>query len=221
MSSIHLSGVSKRFGATRVLDDLHLCVERAEHVGILGPSGIGKTTLLRIIAGLEYPDTGEVHLNGTLASTPHWLLEPHKRDVGLVFQSGALWPHMTVQRNIMFGLHSMGRDEANDRTQDLLDRAAISNLGGRYPDQLSAGQARRVALVRALAPRPRILLLDEPLVNVELELRDRLAAMIVSDTDTTGATVIHVTHDSSEARLIARRIVVMTQGRLSEPRSAT
>jgi len=213
---IEVRGIYKSFGPTRVLHDVNLEVGAGEHLAILGPSGVGKTTLLRLIAGLEYPDAGEVRLEGEVASTPDWVLEPHKRHVGLVFQSGALWPHMSVRQNVLFGLHSMSGSGAQRRCDELLSAAGIEALGERYPDQLSAGQARRVALVRTLAPMPRVILLDEPLVNVEPELRDRLAALVVAEATHSGVTTVHVTHDHAEAELTAGRRVYMRFGRLEE-----
>lgn len=209
-------GLVKRFGAALAVDGVNLDVAAGDLVALVGPSGSGKTTLLRLIAGLEVPDAGEVAIGGRMVSQPGFVREPHRRGIGFVFQSGALWPHMRVAQNILFALHGRPAAAARERLGELVAQMDLDGLGRRYPDQLSAGQARRVALARALAPEPAILLLDEPLTNVEPELKARLAALILAQAAQTGATVIHVTHDAAEARLIGRHVLAMRAGRLTD-----
>jgi ABC-type Fe3+/spermidine/putrescine transport system ATPase subunit len=212
VTAVLVEGLRKRYGHSLILDWLNLELETGARLAVLGPSGSGKTTLLRLIAGLDYPDDGRILLGGIEVSRPDWLLEPHKRGVGFVFQSGALWPHMTVEANVRFGLRGTDSAAAADRVATLLQAADLAGLGRRYPDQLSAGQARRVALVRTLAPTPSLLLLDEPLVNLEPALQEQLAELIVGEAERTRATVIHVTHRDSVARLIADRRAELRDG---------
>jgi len=211
---IAVLGLSKRFGTVRVLDGVDLDVAPGEAVAVLGPSGCGKTTLLRLIAGLERPDAGEIRLDDELASDPQWLMPPHRRHLGFAFQRSALWPHMTVADNILFGVHGIPRDAARARLGELLDRFDLADLGKRYPDQISGGQARRVSLARALAPRPRALLLDEPLTNLEPELKERLLDLVVTETRAVDTSLLYVTHDSWEASRIASRRLRLAGGRL-------
>jgi iron(III) transport system ATP-binding protein len=159
--------VTKYYGQTKALEEVSLSHNSLDPLIILGPSGGGKTTLLRLIAGLEMPDSGEIYLENCLASDPGWLLPPHRRGIGFVFQSSALWPHMTVADNILFGVNHVPKDEARDRLNGLLESTGLKGLEGRYPDELSGGEARRVAIARCLAPRPKILLMDEPLINLD------------------------------------------------------
>ncbi len=216
MTEIVVKGLAKHFGDTTALSGVSLEIPDGDAVAVVGPSGSGKTTLLRLIAGLELPDQGEVYLDATLASRPGWALEPHRRGIGFVFQTPALWPHMTVAQNILFGMHGLPKPAARERLKNLLGRMGLVGFDRRYPDQLSAGQARRVALARALAPEPRILLLDEPLTNVDELLKAQLAALILECTSESGANVVYVTHDHSEARRIGRRALVLRGGQLIE-----
>jgi iron(III) transport system permease protein len=211
---IRLEQVDKSYGPVAAVVDAALSVAPGERVAILGPSGSGKTTLMRLIAGLERPDAGEIYLDGRLASAPRQLTPPHLRGIGFAFQAPTLWPHMTVGQNITFGLSSLGRRARQERAQDLLSLMGLQGMGGRYPDQLSGGEARRVGLARALAPRPRYLLLDEPLTYLDTALKTQLMALLSEELDTTGATLLYVTHDETEAACMAARIVRMEQGRL-------
>jgi len=179
---------------------------------VMGPSGSGKTTLLRLIAGLEPPDEGEIRLGGRLASSNNFLLPPYRRDVGMVFQSPALWPHMTVAENVRYGLKGIPRGAAKGRVEELLERMGIGELRNRFPGEISGGQARRVALARALAPRPRFLLLDEPLTNVEAQLKEKLILLIREEKEKHGATLVCVTHERSEAQRLAEQVVVLEGG---------
>ncbi|MCL7413897.1 MAG: ABC transporter ATP-binding protein [ANME-2 cluster archaeon] len=200
---IQINDVTKYYRDVKVIE--HFSLEVSDHTSlvVLGPSGCGKTTLLRLIAGLEIPDEGEIYINGSLVSCPGWVLPPHRRSIGFVFQTSALWPHMTVSQNIRFGLHS-GND---GRVQEMLTRTGLMELANRYPSQISGGQARRVALARALAPEPEYLLLDEPLTNLDPDLKQEMLTLIKETVANTGGSLIYVTHDAGEANHISERII--------------
>jgi ABC-type Fe3+/spermidine/putrescine transport system ATPase subunit len=200
--------ISKSFGSVRAVNTVSLDLDAGSTLVIRGASGSGKTTLLRLLAGLELPDEGEIWINGR----PGGSLPPHRRGMGFVFQSPALWPHLTVAGNILFGLAGRPRREARQRLEQLLERTGLAGLGKRYPDQLSGGQARRVALARALAPRPRCLLMDEPLTNLDGELKEKMLAFIQEETAGAGSSLIYVTHDDAEACQLGDRVVVMAEG---------
>jgi len=211
---ILLKQISKHFGAVTAVNKVSLEAPANSSLVILGPSGSGKTTLLRMIAGLEIPDEGEIYIDGTLASRSAWAIEPHKRGLGFMFQSSALWPHMTVAQNIMFGLHGISRNEAGQRLHELLENVLLTGLERRYPHQISGGEARRVALARTLAPKPPGLLLDEPLTNVDAELKSKLLLYIKQTVARTKACLIYVTHDNAEAAQISGRVLTLKQGHL-------
>ncbi len=209
MSKIEIRQLSKAFGSVAVLNGFSLEVAVGERIAVLGPSGCGKTTLLRLIAGLEMPDAGEIALDGKLVSVPGWVLPPHLRNVGVVFQSPALWPHMTVMGNILFGLSRLNKSVARRRAGDLLTALALDGLAERYPHQISGGEARRVALARALAPHPALLLLDEPLTNLNPELKEMALAVLEDHLERYKPTLVYVTHDHAEAHRISQRIVTL------------
>jgi spermidine/putrescine ABC transporter ATP-binding subunit len=214
MSDLVLEGISKRFGYAIAVDDLSLRVAPGEFIAILGPSGCGKTTTLRMIAGFEHPDTGRIFMDGhDMTGVP-----PQRRNIGVVFQSYALFPHMTVFQNVSFGLEmrSTGRAEIEASVKSTLSLVRLGELAGRYPHQLSGGQQQRVALARALAIRPRLLLLDEPLSNLDAKLRDDMREEIRRIQREVGITAIFVTHDQAEAFALADRVAVMDQGRLQQ-----
>lgn len=211
---IKLSQVTKSYGDVKAVDDVSLEIPSESSTVILGPSGAGKTTLLRLIAGLEVPTAGEIYLDGVPASNPRWVAAPHRRGIGFVFQSAALWPHMTVAQNIMFGLHHLPKAEAHRRLHDLLASLSLGGLEKRYPHEISGGEARRVALARTLAPQPRRLLMDEPLTNLDPDLKSQLLAIIKQATTDTGASLIYVTHDTDEARQISGRLLTFKNGHL-------
>jgi thiamine transport system ATP-binding protein len=209
---LRVEDVSVRFGETSALDEASLEVQEGEVVAVLGPSGSGKSTLLRVIAGLQRPDAGRVLLNGVdLAGTP-----PHRRGIGLVFQDHALFHHRDVSGNVAFGLRmrgdSPGRQRA--RVRELLELVGLAGFEERRVSTLSGGEQQRVALVRALAPEPRILLLDEPLGSLDRRLRDRLLADLERTFETLSVTALHVTHDQAEAFALGDRVAVMRAGRV-------
>jgi iron(III) transport system ATP-binding protein len=213
---ILLSQISKSFGERQIVCRLDLEVPDNTAIVILGPSGSGKTTLLRMIAGLEVPDSGEIHIDGQLVSRPGWAREPSRRGLGFVFQASALWPHMTVEQNIMFGIQNLPGAEARKRVNELLQRTSLTGLESRYPHQISGGEARRVALARSLAPRPHILLMDEPLTNLNPELKANLLTFIKEYTAENKTSLIYVTHDEDETRLIPGRVLRLKDGSFEE-----
>jgi sulfate/thiosulfate transport system ATP-binding protein len=217
--SIEVRNVSKRFGSFQALDDVSLDVHAGALTALLGPSGSGKSTLLRIVAGLERPDAGEIRLAGEDA-TP---LPTQHRGVGFVFQHYAAFKHMTVRDNIAFGLKVRKRPKAeiSARVDELLALVQLQGFGGRYPAQLSGGQRQRMALARALAPEPRVLLLDEPFGALDARVRAELRVWLRRLHDEAHTTTVFVTHDQEEAMEVADDVVVMNKGRIeqiAEPR---
>lgn len=218
MSRIELSAVSKMLGRQPVLSDLDLVVEEGDFMTLLGPSGCGKTTTLRIIAGLESPDAGTVTIDDLVVADPGNAVSVHasKRGLNLVFQAYALWPHMTVFDNVAFGLRVSGISAAQieSRVVRSLERLQIAELRERYPSELSGGQQQRVAISRAIVTEPRILLLDEPLSNLDAKLRLEMRAELKRLHREINATIIYVTHDQIEALTLSTKVAVFHQGRL-------
>jgi spermidine/putrescine ABC transporter ATP-binding subunit len=209
---LEIAGLMVRYGATAALDGLDLTIDRGELFVLLGGSGSGKTTLLRAIAGFVQPSAGRLLLDGQeLAGVP-----PYRRPVNTMFQSYALFPHMTVAQNVAFGLRGLSRDAARKRVADMLDLVALAGYAGRRPHQLSGGQQQRVALARSLAPNPRLLLLDEPLSALDRGLREQTRAELVALQRRLGIGFILVTHDQQEALTMATRIGVMQDGKLRQ-----
>jgi iron(III) transport system ATP-binding protein len=206
---IRLSGLSRAFGDVSAVDRVDLDVRSGEVVALLGPSGCGKTTLLRLIAGFEVPDAGSIEIaERTVAHRGTWVAPEH-RGVGMVFQEHALFPHLTVERNIGYGLSRSGRSE---RVRELVDLVGLTGLERRYPNELSGGQQQRVAIARALAPRPALVLLDEPWSSVDPILRESVRDELVQILRFAGATVVLVTHDRDEAFSLADRVALMRDG---------
>ena len=212
--SIEVRNVSKRFGDFQALDDVSIDVESGSLTALLGPSGSGKSTLLRVVAGLETPDTGEIRLAGEDAT----VLAPQKRGVGFVFQHYAAFKHMTVRQNVAFGLKVRKRpkDEITTRVAQLLELVQLTGFGDRYPAQLSGGQRQRMALARALAPEPQVLLLDEPFGALDARVRAELRVWLRRLHDETHTTTVFVTHDQEEAMDVADAVVVMNRGRVEQ-----
>jgi len=216
--SVDVSSLTKRFGATRAADDVSFSVAEGAFVALLGPSGSGKTTVLRMLAGLERPDEGRIAVHGRPVFDGRREVPAEERDIGMVFQDYALWPHMTVAQNIAFGLRlrRFTRHDRDARVAEALSLVHLDGLDARFPDQLSGGQQQRVAIARALATRPRLLLLDEPLSNLDAALREEMRVELVRLLKAQGITAIYVTHDRIEALAMADQIVVMRDGRVAQ-----
>ncbi len=214
MSFLNLSQLEKSFGATRVVQDFSLSVEKGAFISLLGPSGCGKTTVLRMVAGFETPSRGVIRIDGQDVVK----LRPNQRNIGMVFQSYALFPNLTVAQNVGFGLKIAGESRAKiaDRVAEMLDLIGLPDLGARFPFQLSGGQQQRVALARALAVRPQVLLLDEPLSALDAKIRASLRSEIRDIQKRLGITTLFVTHDQEEALSMSDRIVVMNGGRAEQ-----
>lgn len=199
-------------GPKTVVKNLDLAVDKG-HIGcLLGASGCGKTTVLRAIAGFEPLRTGTIHLNDQLLSSPGHTVVPERRNVGMMFQDYALFPHLSIEKNIAFGLRKQDKTKRVSRTEEMLELVGLEDMGKRYPHELSGGQQQRVALARALAPEPSLLLLDEPFSNLDVDTRERLAFEVREILQKTGLTAILVTHNQAEAFAIADRIGVMKDG---------
>ena len=211
---LKLDGVTKRYGEYMAVDNLHLDLPRGKLLGLLGPSGCGKTTTLRMIAGLLSISGGHIRVEGDDISQ----LPPHRRDIGLVFQNYALFPHMTVAENVGFGLEmrGIGRAEIRTRVEEALEMVRLPGYGPRKPREMSGGQQQRVALARALVIRPRILLLDEPLSNLDAKLRDEMRVEIREIQQRLSITTVFVTHDQVEALTMCDLVGVMSGGRLAQ-----
>ncbi len=218
MAAVELTALRKAYGTTPVVKDLSLSIRSGEMVALLGPSGCGKTTTLRMIAGLEIPDAGRISIDGRDVDAPGVHLPPEARGLGMVFQSYAIWPHRTVAQNVEYPLKlkGLGRSEREAKVKEALGWVRLEALGGRRPDALSGGQLQRVALARALVADPRVLLLDEPLSNLDVQLREELRAEIASLRSRLGTTMVYVTHDQSEALGLADRVAVMNKGVLEQ-----
>ncbi|WP_445679011.1 ABC transporter ATP-binding protein [Radicibacter daui] len=218
MSDLRLHQLGKDYGSRAALEGISLTVGSGEFVAVLGPSGCGKTTLLRLIAGFETADRGEISLGERRVSGPGLHVAPEKRGVGIVFQNYALWPHMSVAENIGYSLKVSGTP-ATERAQlceSALELVGLSGFGARAPAELSGGQRQRVALARCLVARPSVLLLDEPLANLDVHLRAAMEAEFHRLHRTTGATMLYITHDQAEAMALATRVAVMEGGHLMQ-----
>jgi len=218
MASLELARLTKRYGDVASVDGIDLEVAHGEFVCLLGPSGCGKTTTLRLIAGLAEPDDGEVRVNGRVMSSARTVVPPEQRNMSMIFQSYAVWPHMTVRENVAYGLKlkALAAEEKQARVAKLLEATRLAALPDRYPSELSGGQQQRVALARALTPKPDILLLDEPLSNLDANLRAEMRFEIRRLHDQFQYTSVYVTHDQVEAMTMADRIVVMNAGRIEQ-----
>ena len=216
MAGLTLERLTKSFGAFNALDDVSLVVADGELVAILGPSGCGKTTLLRQIAGFDRPTAGRILISNSVVSTPERHVPPEERHIGIVFQSYALWPHMTVAENVAYGLTVAGvRDpERSKRVETALALVGLDGFGGRRPALLSGGQRQRVALARCLVTEPSLVLLDEPLANLDVHLRASMEREFARFHERTGTTMIYITHDQTEAMALADRIAMMDKGRI-------
>ena len=222
MAGIAIRGLSKSFGARdasfAAVADLDLEIENNSFVTLLGPSGCGKTTTLRLIAGYIVPDKGTIEVDGRVLSSPGAVVSPEARGMGMVFQNYAVWPHKTVFENVVFGLNlrRVPTAAAKKQVETALSLVNLSGLEGRYPNELSGGQQQRVALARSLVVEPSILLLDEPLSNLDAKLRERMRTELKTLQRRTGITFVYVTHDQAEAMALSDRIVVFNQGTVQQ-----
>lgn len=219
---IHLQGISKQYGEFKALKNINLELNEKEFVAVLGPSGCGKTTLLKLLAGFMKPSTGQIKLNGQLIASEKTLIPPEKRNISMVFQSHALWPHMNVEEHIYFPLkhHHFGKIqvklEQDAAVTEILEMVGLEKLRHRFPSELSGGQRQRVSLARAIAPKPSLLLMDEPLSALDAELRIDMRKEIQRIHRQLGTTIVFVTHDQGEALAMADRIIVMNNGEIEQ-----
>jgi len=215
-AEVEFENVGKQFGEKHALSGINFSIEPGSFVVLLGPSGSGKTTLLRCLAGIERPSSGSIRINGVSVAGEAGYLPPEKRDLAMVFQDYALWPHLTVRKNIGFPLNNseLSKTSRIERIDNLLDRVGISHLAERYPNQLSGGEQQRVALARALAAEVGLILFDEPLSNLDADRRESLRIEIATLTRESGATALYITHDQSEAFALADKVGVLNQGEL-------
>ena len=218
MASVDLRGLTKQFGSLAVVDNVSLRIDHGQLVCLLGPSGCGKTTTLRLLAGFLEPSDGEIHVGDRLVSSPAKTLPPEQRKMSMIFQSYALWPHMTVAENIVYGLRlrKMDRETIAGKLTAILETTKLELLAQRYPGELSGGQQQRVALARALIVEPETLLLDEPLSNLDANLREEMRFEIRRLHDQYRYTTVYVTHDQSEAMTTADLIAVMNAGKIDQ-----
>ncbi|MEA2980172.1 MAG: iron(III) transport system ATP-binding protein [Alphaproteobacteria bacterium] len=218
MASVELRGLTKKYGAQAVVDNISMTIEHGTLVCLLGPSGCGKTTTLRLIAGFVEPTAGEIRVGDRVVSSPQKTLPPERRNMSMIFQSYALWPHMTVAENIVYGLKLRKIDSATikKKLDDILATTRLAPLAQRYPGELSGGQQQRVALARALIVGPETLLLDEPLSNLDANLREEMRFEVRRLHDAFRYTTVYVTHDQSEAMTTADVICVMNLGKIEQ-----
>src|SRR6202045_5167540 len=218
LASVELRGLTKRFGSLAVVDSVSLKIDHGQLVCLLGPSGCGKTTTLRLIAGFLEPSDGEIHVGDRLVSSAARTLPPESRKMSMIFQSYALWPHMTVAENIVYGLRlrKLDRDTIAKKLAAILATTKLEILAQRYPGELSGGQQQRIALARAVVVKPETLLLDEPLSNLDANLREEMRFEIRRIHDATGITMVYVTHDQTEAMVAADRIALMRAGKIAQ-----
>ncbi len=216
MSSIRLANIRKQYGPVFAVADVSLDVEPGQFVTLLGPSGSGKTTTLRMIAGLEQPSSGTLMIGERLVFDERELVRTSERNLGMVFQSYAVWPHKTVFGNVAFPLQQRGvaqREQAG-RVQEMLEMVELGGLAQRYPSELSGGQQQRVALARAMVARPEVILFDEPLSNLDAQLRESMRNLLLSLHERFHFTAVYVTHDQTEAMVLSDRVHVMNKGRI-------
>ncbi len=214
--TLEINHVTQSYGARAVLSDINFRLGSGTIACLLGASGCGKTTALRCIAGFERIVAGEIVINGQVASRAGYRLPPEARRIGMVFQDYALFPHLTVARNIAFGLHGADSAARSARVTELLEIVGLNGAANRYPQELSGGQQQRVALARALAPRPALMLLDEPFSNLDVEMRERLSIEVRDILKSQNTTTILVTHDQNEAFTFADEIGIMLEGRIAQ-----
>jgi len=211
---ISIKDLNKCYGEVRILENVNLEIGKTEPAVLFGPSGSGKTTLLRMIAGLEIPDSGSILMDEAVVSQAGWVLHPNKRNISIVFQSPALWPHLTVEKNILFGLCGIEKTVALEKLKSIVEETGIIGLEKRYPHQLSGGQVKRASLARALVQEKEFYLMDEPLVNQDDENKNKLIELIIKKVKEYKAGLLYITHDVEEAEKISKRIVKINGGKI-------
>ncbi len=218
MATITLDNLTKVYGTHAAVNHINLSVKDGEFISLLGPSGCGKTTTLRMLAGFITPDDGQIIVNDKIVSSPHKSVPPEKRNMSMIFQSYAIWPHKTVFENVAFGLQlrKVSKEELRRRVNKALDVVKLTKMADRYPAQLSGGQQQRVSLARAVVIEPQILLMDEPLSNLDASLREEMRVELRRLHDEIGITTVYVTHDQGEALVTSDRIVVMYDGSIQQ-----
>jgi iron(III) transport system ATP-binding protein len=218
MTKLILDGLVKEYGSFRAVDDISLTLKDGEFLSLLGPSGCGKTTTLRMIAGFITPTHGRIELDGREISSTKGVVPPENRDMSMIFQSYAIWPNMTVAQNVGFGLRmrKLPGEQIKKQVREVLGVVQLDHLAGRYPAELSGGQQQRVALARAVAVQPKVMLLDEPLSNLDANLREDMRSEIKRMHTEFGITTVYVTHDQSEAMAISDRIAVINAGQIEQ-----
>lgn len=209
-----LDAVGKKFGQVSALSDVTFSIDRGEILCLVGRSGCGKSTMLRLIGGIDRPDSGSIFLNGDEIAGPKQFIEPDKRQIGFVFQDYALFPHLSVEDNIAFGIRAMSRGDKSKRVGEMLELVGLETMAKRFAHSLSGGEQQRIALARALAPRPKLILLDEPFSNLDLTLKRRVRAETIELLRQVDATAIMVTHDPQEALSIGDHVVLLNEGRI-------
>ena len=212
---IELEFVSKVFNGITVLSDISFQIDTGESAALVGPSGGGKTTILRLIAGLEVPNSGRITINDRLVSWKGYACPPYERGIGMVFQKPALWPHMTLAQNIRFGLKGMSKAEIEERLEELFSLTHLKGMEGRYPHQVSGGEAQRTALARAIAPRPDILFMDEPMMGLDHELVFEMTELLRELRDKTQITILYVSHDFREVEAVTDRVILLSRGEIT------
>jgi iron(III) transport system ATP-binding protein len=206
--------ISKSYGKVNVLTDISFKVDTGRALALVGPSGSGKTTILRLLAGFEIPNSGQIIIGNKVVSTKEYTSPPHERGIGMVFQKPALWPHMTLEQNVRFGLSGLNRDEILERIKELFHLTHLDGLEKRYPYQVSGGEAQRATLARAIAPKPDILFLDEPMIGLDNALKTEMIEILRETRQTAGVTIIYVSHDYKEAQLITDQVVQLSHGKI-------
>ncbi|MGM0846579.1 MAG: ABC transporter ATP-binding protein [Bacillota bacterium] len=219
---VQLKNIAFRYRNSKdlALDDISFSIEKGEFISILGKSGSGKSTILRLIAGLEVPSAGSILIDEQVMASSTRFIQPEKRGVGFVFQDYALFPHMTVANNVKYGLRKMSRKDKEQRLKEVLELVGLCDYEKRYPYELSGGQQQRVALARAIAPNPALILFDEPFSNLDADLQIQIRSDLRDIIKKAGVTSIFVTHDKSDARALADRIIIMEDGKVKQSGSA-